>query len=379
MLGRSEPVKRPGLIVNPIAGMGGRVGLKGSDGAETQRRARELGATLTSPSRAVEALRRMRSLMEQVELVTYPREMGEDEARQVGFNPTVIGEITPGKTTAADTKAAAADMLRLGVDLILFAGGDGTARDICEAVDGKVPVLGIPAGVKIHSSVFAITPASAGDLALKYLKDEATSLREREVMDIDEEAFRENRVSAKLYGYLRVPHEEDLMQTSKEATATQEESSLNGIATDIVDQMDRDTLYIIGPGSTTKAIASRLGVEKTLLGVDVVRGRELVAKDVNENQLLEVIKGRRAKIVVTVIGGQGFIFGRGNQQISPKVIRAVGKENILVVATPSKLAALRGKPLLVDTGDTGLDEELSGYIRVVTDYGRRVVYKVRGG
>jgi predicted polyphosphate/ATP-dependent NAD kinase len=120
-------------------------------------------------------------------------------------------------------------------------------------------------------------------------------------------------------------------------------------------------------------------VEKTLLGVDVVQGKKVVAKDVNENQLLEVIKGKRAKIVVTVIGGQGFIFGRGNQQISPKVIRTVEKENILVVATPSKLAALRGKPLLVDTGDTGLDEELSGYIRVVTDYGRRVVYKVRGG
>ena len=367
------------MIVNPIAGMGGRVGLKGSDGSETLRRARDLGATPISPQRAVEALRRLTLSAGQVEIVTYPREMGEDESREAGLHARVIGSITSGETTSTDTRAAARAMLAMGVDLILFAGGDGTARDVCEAVDGRVPVLGIPAGVKIHSGVFAITPTSAGDLASRYLKGEVVSVREAEVMDIDEDAFREGRLSASLYGYLLVPHEEALMQGSKEASTAQEQLNLEAIAADVVEEMDADTLYIVGPGSTTKAITDRLGVGKTLLGVDVLRNKDLVATDVNEAQLLELIEGKEAKIVVTVIGGQGFIFGRGNQQISPRVIRMVGKENIVVVATPSKLAALRGRPLLVDTGDGALDRELSGFIRVVTDYRRRVVYRVRGG
>jgi predicted polyphosphate/ATP-dependent NAD kinase len=372
-------MKRLGLIVNPVAGMGGRVGLKGSDGAEALRKARELGATPVSPERAVEALRRLSPLRDQIEVLTYPSEMGEDEAREAGLSPRVIGEIAPGETTSADTRAAAKAMLNAGVDLILFAGGDGTARDICESVGSRVPVLGIPAGVKIHSAVFAITPASAGDLAVRYLRGEVTSLHEAEVMDIDEEAFREGRLSASLYGYLLVPHEEALLQGSKEASTAQEQLTLEAIAADVVEEMDADTLYIVGPGSTTKAITDRLGVGKTLLGVDVLRNRRLIAADVNESQILRLIEGRTAKIIVTVIGGQGFILGRGNQQISPRVVRAVGKENIIVVATPSKLASLGGRPLLVDTGDEALDRELSGFIRVVTYYRRRVVYRVRGG
>jgi predicted polyphosphate/ATP-dependent NAD kinase len=370
-------LKRLGLIVNPVAGIGGRVGLKGSDGFETLRRAKELGARMTSPDRATEALKNLIPLKGQIELITYPKEMGEDEARSVGFNPRIIGTIKALETTSVDTKAAASEMVRLDVDLILFAGGDGTARDICEAIDGKVPVLGIPTGVKIHSGVFAVSPAAAGELANKYLRGEVNSVGESEVMDIDEEAFRENRLSARLYGYLRAPREEAYMQGSKEASPIQEEENLKAIAADIADEMDDETLYILGPGSTISNIAEHLSLKKTLLGVDVVQGKRIIARDVSEDQLLTTITGRRTKIIVTVIGGQGFVFGRGNQQISPKVIRAVGKENIVIAATPAKLATLRGRPLLVDTGDPKLDEALSGYTRIVTDYGRRVVYRVK--
>jgi len=368
--------RKLGLIVNPVAGMGGRVGLKGSDGQDILEKAMELGAVPTSPRRAVDALRIISSMKDVVEIITYPHEMGEDEARECGFEPKVIGSIEKGRTTAYDTLNAAREMLDLGVDLILFAGGDGTARDICEAVGLEVPVLGIPAGVKIHSGVFAINPATAGNLAVKYLKGEQTAIRESEVMDIDERAYREDRLSARLYGYLRVPHEKTMVQGSKEGSGAQEASSLEAIAKEITDNMLDDHLYIIGPGTTTRPIAEKLGLKKTLLGVDVIQRGKMVAADVNESRLLGLIEGVKAKIVVTVIGGQGFVFGRGNQQISPEVIRKVGKENIVIVATPGKLASLKGKPLLVDTGDAELDRELSGYYRVITGFGRRAVYRV---
>jgi predicted polyphosphate/ATP-dependent NAD kinase len=370
-------LKTLGLIVNPVAGMGGRVGLKGTDGQETLEKARKLGAVSTAPSRALEALNRLAPLRDLIEIVTYPHEMGEDAAREAGFEPTVIGKISPGHTTSEDTRAAASDMMGLGVDLILFTGGDGTARDIHTAVDGEVPVLGIPAGVKIQSGVFAINPARAGDIAARYMREDLTTVQELEVMDIDEEAYRDNKLSARLYGYLRVPYEEALVQGSKEATGGSEEISLDAIASEVMEGMEENTLYIIGPGTTTRPIAEELGLEKTLLGVDVVENGSLVASDVNEETLLTLIEGRRAKIIVTVIGGQGFILGRGNQQISPEVIRRVGEENLIIVASPGKLANLKGRTLLVDTGDPEVDTMLSGYRKVVIGYARRSVYKVR--
>jgi predicted polyphosphate/ATP-dependent NAD kinase len=366
-----------GFIVNPVAGMGGKVGLKGSDGPSVLQKAIELGATPTSPTRSIEALQRILRIRDSLELVTYPAEMGEDEARAAGFNPRVIGSIAKGKTSSDDTKSAAREMLGLKVDLILFAGGDGTARDLCDVVDLKVPVIGIPAGVKIHSAVFAVNPRSAGDLAANFLLREPIQLRDMEVMDIDEAAFRENRVSAKLYGYMKVPFDRALVQSAKGSSPTTEDSSLIDIATDIVENMQQDCLYVLGPGTTTKPIMDKLGLKKTLLGVDAVLNRKLAASDANEAKLLELLEERtKAKIIVTVIGGQGFIFGRGNQQISPQVIRRVGNENIIIVATPNKLASLKGAPLLVDTGDPELDAELSGYTRIVTGYGRSVIYRI---
>jgi len=312
--------------------------------------------------------------------------MGEDAARACGFEPTVIGSIKPGETTLEDTRNAAREMRRLNVNLLLFAGGDGTARDIYNAVGERLPVLGIPAGVKIHSAVFGTNPLNAGDLAVLYLQGKAARLREAEVMDIDEEAFRRGIVSAKLYGYLKVPFQRRLLQGLKTPSSPGEQAAMAAIAADVVSQMEDGWLYIIGPGTTTRAITSRLGLDKTLIGVDVVRGERreergerggrLVATDVNESQLLKLIEGRKAKIVVTPIGGQGYIFGRGNQQISPKVIEKVGKENIIVVSTTGKIHSLGGRPLWVDTGDRAVDEMLSGHIRVVTGYNEQIVYRV---
>jgi len=367
--------RKLGLIVNPIAGVGGRVGLKGSDGTEIQRRALELGAVPQSLNRAVQALERVTSLKDDLETVTYPSEMGEDAAKKCHFDPIVVGSIRKGETTAEDTKNAAREMLRMGVNLLLFAGGDGTARDIHDAIGEEVPVLGIPTGVKMHSAVFAVNPRSAGDLAVLFLRGECGT-REAEVMDIDEEALREGIVSAKLYGYLRIPFQKRLIQGLKTPSGGGEKEAMEAIACEIVDGMKGDYLYIIGPGTTTRAIMTKLGLNKTLIGVDVVLKGGLVGTDVNETQLLKLLQERNAKIIITPIGGQGYIFGRGNQQISPEVIRKLGRDNIIVVATPEKINSLRGRPLLVDTGDRAVDRMLSGYIRVITGYNEHVIYRV---
>ncbi len=372
-------VRRVGVIVNPIAGIGGRVGLKGSDGAEIQREALALGAVPRSGGRAMEALEQLRAV-DNLEIITYPDQMGEEAARACGFKPTVLGLITPGATTAEDTRCAAREMQRAGVRLLLFAGGDGTARDIYEAVGLDQPALGIPAGVKIHSAVYATSPSSAGQLASLYLEGRVTTLREAEVMDIDEDAFRQGTLAAKLYGYLKVPFRTSLVQNLKVASIGGGASTA-AIAEDLVDRMEDGVLYIIGPGTTTLAITDELGLPKTLLGVDVVLDRELVAADANEAQLLELLDtygDEQARIVVTPIGGQGYLFGRGNQQISPNVIKRVGRENVIVVSTKEKLYALGSQPLRVDSGDPALDEALGGYLTIVTGYNERAVRRVAG-
>jgi predicted polyphosphate/ATP-dependent NAD kinase len=363
--------RKLGLIVNPIAGIGGRVGLKGSDGVGIQKKALELGAVPQSLNRAVQALDRVTLIKDDLKIVTYPTKMGEDAAKKCGFAPIVIGSIKKDETTAEDTMNAAKEMLRLGVDLLLFAGGDGTARDIYTAIGEEIVVLGIPTGVKVHSAVFAVSSRSAGDLAVLYFQKRC-GIREAEVMDVDEEGLRQGIVSAKLYGYLRIPFEKRLIQGVKTPSSG---GDMEAIACGVVDKMKGDYLYVIGPGTTTRAIASKLGLNKTLLGVDVVSEGKLVSIDVNEVQLLKHLRKRKAKIIITPIGGQGYIFGRGNQQISPKVIKKVGKDNIIIVATPEKINSLRGRPFLVDTGDLAVDRMLSGYTKVITGYNEEIIYK----
>lgn len=365
--------KKIGLIVNPFAGIGGRVGLKGSDGRDTVKKAIELGGVSFAPERAIAALGRLSSLREEVELYTSPHEMGEDEARQIGFDPLVVGRISSGETTAEDTKNAALSMAERGVELLVFAGGDGTARDICEAIGERIPVLGIPAGVKIHSSVFAISPERAGDLVRSFMTVRVP-LHLMEVMDIDERLYRQGQVSARLYGYLKVPFERSLVQGPKVRSSSSGDKVWE-IARFIVDDMREDHYYILGTGTTIRAIGDLLGINKTLLGVDLVHRGEFVAKDSNEKELLDLIVGTKTKIIVTVIGGQGYILGRGNQQISPEVVRYVGKGNLIVAATQHKLISLPG-PLLVDTGDRELDQSLAGYMRVITGYNEECVWKV---
>jgi len=301
--------------------------------------------------------------------------MGESESIQASFKPTIAVAV-PENSTAAETRKAARILLELKVDLLLFVGGDGTARDILDAVDMNVPVLGIPAGVKMNSAVFAINPREAGTITIRFLHGELP-MKDGEVMDIDEDAYRAGRLSARLYGYMKTPYDKILLQGTKIASPQigDEIEQQRSVAKHITEEIQNETLYILGPGTTVKAIADELGLQKTLLGVDVIQNRQLLKRDATENGILQLLDGH-SKIIVTPIGGQAYIFGRGNQQISPSVIRAVGKENIIVVATKNKLHSLPERRLLVDTGDSSLDASLRGYIRVVTDYREETVMRV---
>jgi predicted polyphosphate/ATP-dependent NAD kinase len=353
-----------GLIVNPVAGLGGRVGLKGSDGADIQLRALELGAVPRSLDRTTQALMRLLPMLEQLTLLTCSGDMGEDAARGAGFDPTVIGASVSGHTTAEDTKAAARAMLARGVDLLLFAGGDGTARDLYQAVGEDVVVLGIPTGVKVHSAAYAIGPTVAGDLARAFLSGKVRGTREAEVHDVDEQELRRGTVCTRFYGVLHVPDDARRIQGAKAGSVRSDTAAATRIAKLMVRQMNDSVLYIVGPGTTTRSIFSELGIDKGLLSVDVIFRRELLAADVNEAQLLKLLAARTARIVVTPIGGQGYLFGRGNQQLSPEVLGRVGVENIMVIAAPGKLNKLTARPLLVDTGDDEIDQRLAGYVRV---------------
>lgn len=369
-----------GLIVNPIAGMGGRVGLKGTDGAEVLQQAISLGAVPEANSKARRALKELLPLQPKLQICTYPGAMGEDVAKELGFQTEVVGAVGI-QTGPEDTMAAAEKMLAEQVDLLCFAGGDGTARNVAAVVKTALPVIGIPAGVKIHSGVFASHPQAAGVLALKYLSGEELELVDGEVMDIDEEAFRAGVVTTRLYGVMRVPSAPEFVQMTKSGgSQAPEQEVLLGIAERIAEEMKEnpETFYIIGSGSTLSPIMEVLGLPNSLLGIDVVRNQELIAQDANERKILELIQGQPAKIIVTVIGSQGYVFGRGNQQISAEVIRQVGRENILIAATRSKIETLQGRPLLVDTGDPEVNSWFSGYVRVITSFASEMAVRIKG-
>ena len=365
----SRSRRRIGLIVNPIAGLGGRVGLKGSDGEEIQRRARDLGAHPQALDRTAAALRRLQPVADEIDLVTCPGAMGEEAASRIGLTAQVLDQLDQGSrqaTNAEDTRAAARAMVRMNVDLILFAGGDGTARDLYEAVGEEQVVLGIPAGVKIHSAAFAVSPAVAGSLAASFLTRNRARTRTAEVLDADESSIRRGMAGTVLRGVLRVPDDRQRLQGAKALGGDGDAQGARAVVQRVADELDDGVITIVGPGTTTRALFQQLGLKKTLLGVDVLRGRTLLASDAGESKLLELLaEGAPARILVTPIGGQGYLFGRGNQQISPAVLQRIGPTGIQVIATPEKLNRLIARPLLVDTGDETIDRTIEGHVRVL--------------
>lgn len=355
--------------------MGGAVGLKGTDTAPTLAQARARGAVPGAGTRMAAALAALLARGGVLEVIAAAGEMGEAVARAAGLDPATVPGGAAFATGGADTARAAAALADAAATLILFAGGDGTARRIQQGIGETVPALGVPAGVKMHSAVFAASPVMAGDLAARFLRG-GMALRAAEVMDIDEGAYRAGAVSARLFGVLAVPHDRAALQGLKLGMVNSEPAALSGIAEEVAGWMRPGRTIVLGPGTTTRAIAERLGMTKTLLGVDVVRDGRVVRADASEADLLAAIVPGEADIFVTPIGGQGHFLGRGNQQFSATVLQRAGLAHLHVVATPEKLASLHHATLRVDTGDATLDRALAGYIRVITGYRRITVCRV---
>jgi len=388
-----------GLLINPVAGIGGSVALKGSDGMT--KHALALGAEPQANARTKTALKVLLPYQNEITVYTVNNQMGEQAAKQLGFTVELVYQTDNEQTQAADTEQAVLALLIEQVDLILFAGGDGTARNIAKVVLQnteqnklpQVPVLGIPAGCKIHSGVYAITPTAAGRVVELMLTKQLVTLTDGDVMDIDESLFRQGIVKAKRFGEMQIPSELRYVQAVKSGGIELDELVLHDISEDVISQMadNESDLFIIGSGSTTDFLMTELNLDNTLLGVDLVQGESLIASDVTEQQLwlklTHINKAQaeqnqqRVNLVITLIGGQGHIFGRGNQQLSPRIIRFIieqegGKKNIIIIATKTKLTALNNRPLISDSGDNSLDQLLSGFMPITTGYKDQVLYQV---
>jgi predicted polyphosphate/ATP-dependent NAD kinase len=373
---------RIGFVINPIAGMGGRVGLKGTDGVVAE--AARLGAEPIANARALEALREFKHLLDgapqapAIGWLTASEAMGHDALRAAGFTAVEVVHAASAEPSAQDTRAAVEKFLAGSVDLVLFCGGDGTARDICALTGEGTPILGIPSGVKMYSGVFGVTPARTAGILLGYLTQEI-GLASVEVLDLDEEKYRRDEWAVRLYMSARTPFEPTYVQAAKAIIAGADEDA---VKEDIAAHLNEEigarpgTLFLLGPGSTVQAVGRALHIDKTLLGIDAIVHGQIAGKDLSERQILELLAryGER-KLILSPIGAQGFVLGRGNQPLSPAVIRQIGLGNLTLVATPAKLA--RTPLLRFDTGDTALDADLISrkFLPVIVGYHRTRLVK----
>lgn len=353
--------RRLGLVVNPIAGMGGRVGLHGTDG-DTVAAALARGARSVTGPRAARALARLRSAMGEggVTVATAGEDMGArqvDDARM----PYVVVHQPCAPATADDTRATVRKLVDSDVDALMVVGGDGTLRDVLEGLAGRgTPVIGVPSGVKMHSSAFAMTPEAAGDIAARFLAaPEEVGVRDAEIIDrIDDRPT--------LLGVLNTPAVSDRMQAAKSVvTVADDDAALTELGRVIAGEMQPGRLYLLGPGSSVGRICQALGLEKSALGVDAVLDGQLIGRDLGEAEILALLdRHPRATLVLGVVGGQGFLLGRGNQQLSAAVIDAVGPDNVEIIAARNKLAMLHPPVLRIDVGDAQGIAPLRGYRRV---------------
>ena len=367
-----------GLLVNPYAGIGGALALKGSDSVEIREKALAMGAEKKALDKTRLALEHVVSIKDQVQLYVASGDMGETLAKEMGFNYSLVYQPEHTQTESQDSEATAQALLAQQVDLILFAGGDGTARNVCHVIGNKVPVLGVPAGCKIHSAVYAITPAAAGRVLKQVINGEIVSVSDAEVMDIDEALFRQGKVNARQFGEMQVPTELRYIQAVKMGGKESDELVLSDIAAHIIEIIEDnpEQLFVMGSGSTVDFIMQELGIKNTLLGVDVIKNNQLIASDVTATELLTLTAQQSHKLVLTLIGGQGHVIGRGNQQLSASFLKNLGKDNILLVATKTKINNLSGRALIVDSGDIAVDQQLSGLISIITGYHDQVLYPI---
>ena len=363
---------RLAVVVNPDAGLGGRLGFKGSDGRAAE--ARAAGAQDRAGPRMKQCLEKLADLArEPIEIIAWDGRMGGD---WIPGDYTSTG-VTPDLTDAASTS----DFIKShSPDLFLYAGGDGTTRDIVEALgDREIPLVGVPGGVKMHSGCFATTPKAAAEVVWSFVTGDLMVAR-TEVMDLDEEVYRKGEWKVKMYGEAFTPASPRWMQGAKEQVQREsEEETLEAMSAHIANLVEEnsDLMIVWGSGGTLRQMCKQLGHESTLLGIDILHAGKMY-DDLNEQGLLEIINSHdgEIKLLLSPMGGQGFLIGRGNLQLSPDVLRSIGIENILGIATPAKLLGLN--ELRIDTGDENLDAEIRSkkYLKVLQGYRTTRVIRV---
>jgi len=370
---------RIGLVINPWAGVGGSVALKGSDGTATREKAIALGAQQRSVAKTklmFQSFQENNLSHGNVQWFCGPGDMGAIIFKGNKNHPEVYPDEIDCQTEAEHTIAVATWLIDQQVDLIVFAGGDGTARDLYSIVESSIPVLGIPAGVKIHSGVFAVTPHAAGEVLAGLVDGRITQIQVEEVRDIDEEAFRNNQVRSRYFGEMKIPLSGEFMQHVKVGGIESEPLVLSDIADWLDENMDPEICYFVGSGKTLSTLMEHLNLDNTLLGVDAVLNGEVIKQDCTENDLLQFLSVHSCHAILSIIGGQGHIFGRGNAQFSQQVISQLSKKDVTIVGSKAKLKSLEGRPLIVDSSDVELDKQWSGLIEVLTGYNDKILYQV---
>ncbi len=369
---------RIGILANPDAGLGGRLGLKGSDGQAEL--ARSKGAEDRSGPRLESMLRHFSSIhrgeSSQLEWITSRGRMGTDWI-PAELQAGTISEVheSSGETSATDTEDAVQRLLENGIDLLVYSGGDGTTRDIVASLDdsesSELPVIGVPSGVKMHSGCFASSPKAAAEVLSAWLHGDLL-VSSTEVLDLDEELYRKGKWVVRLYAEAFSPNSPRWMQGSKQLIETEsEEEIIIGISDHIEDSLvSDDRLIIWGSGGTLRAIAGNIGFELTTLGIDATIGGEQVGTDLDESGILALLDSHvgPTTLLLSPMGGQGFLIGRGNLQLSPDVLESIGIDNILGVVTPAKLLTVRA--LRIETGDDDLDQEFASkrYMKVLQGF-----------
>jgi predicted polyphosphate/ATP-dependent NAD kinase len=369
---------RIGILANPDAGLGGRLGLKGSDGQAEL--ARSKGAEDRSGPRLESMLEHFsrihRAESSQIEWITSTGRMGT-EWIPVELDFGTISEVhqSPGKTSASDTQDAVARLLENGIDLLVYSGGDGTTRDIVSSLSDsetpELPVIGVPSGVKMHSGCFASSPKAAAEVLSAWIQGDLL-VSSTEVLDLDEELYRKGKWVVRLYAEAFSPNSPRWMQGSKELIQTEsEEEIIIGLSNHIEESIvDEGHLVIWGSGGTLREIGGNIGFELTTLGIDATIGSEKVGTDLAESGIIEILDSHDGPVTLLLspMGGQGFLIGRGNLQLSPSVLSSIGIDNILGVVTPAKLLTVRA--LRIETGDDSLDQEFASkrYMKVLQGY-----------
>ena len=368
---------RLGLLVNPDAGLGGRLGLKGSDGQAEL--ARSMGAEDRSGPRMRAMLEHFSSIhrvgFEDISWVTSEGRMGTDWLPEVEIGSISTVHSSGAETSAVDTQDAVNALLESEIDLLVYAGGDGTTRDVVAALEtaesSETPVIGVPTGVKMHSGCFAASPKAAAEALSSWLIGDLL-LASTEVLDLDEDLYRQGKWVVRLYAEAMTPSSPRWMQGSKQRVeASGEEDTTEGLADHIREILiSEERMLIWGSGGTLRKIAEMNGFEPTNLGIDATIGNEQVGTDLSESDLLELLSGHNGPttLLLSPMGGQGFLIGRGNLQLSPEVLRLIGIDNILGVVTPAKLLSVRR--LRIETGDPDLDADFAAmrYMKVLQGY-----------